>query len=335
MSPKPTDASGHTEEIVAAAERVRRRGESTAAPARDPVNQPMVNNWLEAIGDQNPIYTDADAAAKSVHGELVAPPAMAQVWTMPGLAGQRADDDPLSAMMSMLDDAGFTSVVATNSEQTYHRYVRHGERVAAATRLENAVGPKRTGLGDGWFVTTRTTWYVGAERVAEMSFRVLKFRPGQAGEPAGEPVDETASAESEIIEASAMAAGVLRPVISQDNAFFWAGTQVGQLRIQRWGQTLRHPPGPMPPDGDMHAEPDYVVSTGRGEVYSYVVHHRPQVPGKELPFVIALVELEEGVRMLGELIDVDPEDVRIGLPVRAVFRKIDDELTLPAWRLAQ
>jgi uncharacterized OB-fold protein len=120
-------------------------------------------------------------------------------------------------------------------------------------------------------------------------------------------------------------------VISRDTEFFWDGTRSGELRIQRWGDTVRHPPGPMPPDGDLGAKPDYVVASGRGTVYSYVVHHRPEVPGKRLPFVIALVELEEGVRMLGELVDADPATVFIGQPVRVGFRKVDDRLTLPVW----
>jgi uncharacterized OB-fold protein len=79
-------------------------------------------------------------------------------------------------------------------------------------------------------------------------------------------------------------------------------------------------------------DPTYIVASGRGEVYSYVVHHHPPVPGREPPFVVALVELEEGVRVLGELQDIDPDRVRIGLPVEIVFDRIDDELTLPAWR---
>ena len=80
------------------------------------------------------------------------------------------------------------------------------------------------------------------------------------------------------------------------------------------------------------ARPGYVVAAGTGEVYSYVVHHHPPVPGKQLPLVIALVQLAEGVRMVGELLDVSPERVRIGLPVRADFVRVDGELTLPAWR---
>jgi hypothetical protein len=187
---------------------------------------------------------------------------MAQVWTMGGLNVPRGSDDPLGLMMELLDEAGFTSVVATNSEQTYHRYLRPGEQVEARTKLESVVGPKKTALGEGWFVTTRMTWYVEGEPVAEMMFRVLKFRP-----PAPKPP----------------AAAVLRPVISKDTEFFWDGLKEGELRIQRWGETLRHPPGPMPPDGDLDAKPDYVVASGRGTVFSYVVHHHPPVPGKELP----------------------------------------------------
>ncbi|MEU0536518.1 bifunctional MaoC family dehydratase N-terminal/OB-fold nucleic acid binding domain-containing protein [Amycolatopsis tolypomycina] len=300
--------------IEEAAAEIAARGECAPRLARDPVNQAMVNNWVEAIGDRNPVYTDPEFAAASVHKGLVAPPAMAQVWTMGGLNVPRGSDDPLGLMMELLDEAGFTSVVATNSEQTYHRYLRPGEQVEARTRLEDVVGPKKTALGEGWFVTTRMTWYVGDEAVAEMMFRVLKFRP-----PAPKPPP----------------APVLRPVISRDTEFFWAGLREGELRIQRWGETLRHPPGPMPPDGSLDTKPDYVVSGGRGTVYSYVVHHHPAVPGKQLPFVVALVELEEGVRVMAELLDAAPDEVHIGLPVVAAFVKVDEDLTLPAWKVAR
>ncbi|MFJ7216966.1 bifunctional MaoC family dehydratase N-terminal/OB-fold nucleic acid binding domain-containing protein [Amycolatopsis sp. NPDC098790] len=301
-------------DILTTAEEIAVRGECAPRLARDPVNQAMVNNWVEAIGDTNPVYTDPEFAARSVHKGLVAPPAMAQVWTMGGLNVPRVSDDPLGLMMELLDDAGFTSVVATNSEQTYHRYLRPGEQVEARTRLEDVVGPKRTALGEGWFVTTRMTWYVGEEAVAEMMFRVLKFRPPAPSPPA---------------------APVLRPVISRDTEFFWEGLRQGELRIQRWGETLRHPPGPMPPDGALDAKPDYVVASGRGTVFSYVVHHHPPVPGKELPFVVALVELEEGVRVMAELLDAAADEVHIGLPVVAAFVRVDDDLTLPAWKVAR
>ena len=303
--------------IAEAAARIAARGESRPRQARDPVNLPMIRNWAEAIGDANPVYTDADAATRSAHGGLVAPPAMAQVWTMRGLHPQADDDDPLGLMSAVLDEAGFTSVVATNCEQEYRRYLRHGEQVEVRSRLESVTGPKRTSLGEGWFVTTISTWYAGSEPVATMLFRILKFRPAPPPPPPPPP---------------SPVSDVLRPVGSRDTAFFWEGTAAGELRIQRCGGcgALRHPPGPMCP-GCGAAKPEYIVAAGTGEVYSYVVQHHPPVPGKSLPIVVALVQLTEGVRMVGEL-QASPERVRVGLPVRVEFARVDDTLTLPAWR---
>jgi uncharacterized OB-fold protein len=307
--------------IQQAASEIIALGESSPRPARDPINLPMINNWAEALGDSNPVYTSPEQARASVHGGPVAPPAMIQAWTMPGLNPPSRGDDPLYAMMGVLDKAGFASVVATNCDQTYHRYLRHGEHLVVTTRLESVVGPKRTGLGEGWFVTTRNTWYVGTEAVAEMLFRVLKFRPPEAEAPQRQ--EEQLPAEGEIA----------RPVWNRDTEYFWEGTAAGELRIQRCGGCglLRHPPGPMCPECGA-TKPTYLVSDGRGEVYSYVVHHRPPVPGRTAPFVVALVELDEGVRMLGELTGIDPDKVDIGLRVQVGFQDIGEGATLPYWR---
>lgn len=316
-------APGSHDWIMAEAERIKGLGESAPRDARDPVNQPMVNNWVEAMGDRNPVYVDA-AAAEKVHGGsgTVAPPAMAQVWTMYGLDPARDPADPLYATMAMLDEAGFTSVIATNCEQTYDRYLRPGEQVRVTNRLESVVGPKTTALGEGYFATTRNTWYVGDEQVATMLFRVLKFRPRSR-------VVSTGSA------SGAAEAFVLRPQTNRDTAFFWDGTRVGELRVQRCGACgeRRHPPGPACPRCGA-LEPTYDVVSGRGTVYSYVVHRHPPVPGKELPILLVLVELDEGVRMVGELLDADPDDVKIGAPVEVAWVRVDDDLTIPAWRLA-
>jgi 3-oxo-4,17-pregnadiene-20-carboxyl-CoA hydratase alpha subunit len=325
--------------IIQAAERIAAAGQSPPRAAPDPVNLPMIRHWTQAMGDSNPVYIDAAAAGASVHGGLVAPPAMVQVWTMRGLhpapgAGDGAD--PLGLMTAVLDDAGFTSVVATNSEQEYYRYLRPGEQVTVRSSLEGVTGPKRTALGEGWFVTTRSTWYVGDEAVAAMRFRVLKFR-GVPGRGVRGPAPREAECSPGLTERPAAAplaaADVLRPVVTPDTEFFWDGTARGELRIQRCGEcsALRHPPGPMCPDCGA-GQPGYVVAAGTGEVYSYVVHHHPPVPGRQVPFVVALVQLTEGVRMVGELLGADPEQVRIGMPVRADFARVDEELTLPAWR---
>lgn len=299
------------EDLPAAAATIAAAGESAPRAGRDPVNRPMINNWVEAIGDTNPIYVDDAAARAAGHPGIVAPPAMAQVWTMNGLRGTRTADDPLGLATELFDAAGFTSVVGTNCEQTYHRYLVPGEEVTVTSRLSDIVGPKRTGLGDGWFLTFTTTWRVGEEVVTEMLFRILKFAPAPKPEaPAGDRVV---------------------PLISRDTEFFWAGTEVGELRIQRLPDgRLQHPPIPAT-WLDKSQTTDYQVAAGTGTVFSFVVHHAPKVPGRALPFVVALVELDEGVRMLGELRGIDPDAVEIGLAVRAGFEKLPDGSVLPYW----
>ena len=85
---------------------------------------------------------------------------------------------------------------------------------------------------------------------------------------------------------------------NRDTEFFWDGTRAGELRIQKCNAcgALRFPPGPVCPSCDA-MDRGYVVAGGRGTVFSYVVHHAPPVPGRELPIMIALVDLDEGVRM--------------------------------------
>ena len=91
---------------------------------------------------------------------------MTQVWTMRGLrpAGGEDPDDPLGQMSAALDEAGFTSRRRHQLRADYHRYLRPGEQVTVRSSLTEVVGPKRTALGEGWFVTTRSTWYVGTRR---------------------------------------------------------------------------------------------------------------------------------------------------------------------------
>ena len=163
VSQELVDPATH-EAIMAAAERLSTL--TTAREARDLVNQPTINDWLEAMGFDNPRFKAGEA-----------PPTMAQVWTMYGLGGKRPEDDPLHAMMNVLTDAGFTGVLGTNSEQTYERYLRVGEQVRVESALESVVGPKSTAMGVGYFVTSQRTWFVGDEPVATMLFRVFKFIP--------------------------------------------------------------------------------------------------------------------------------------------------------------
>ena len=306
-------------DLQAAVAQVKAAGRSKPRAGRDPVNIPMIRHWTDAIGDRNPIYVDEDAAKAAGHPGLVAPPAMIQVWTMMGLAGSRPDDDPLGKIIGLFDDAGYIGVVATNCEQTYHRYLRPGEEVTVSAELTDVVGPKQTALGEGYFINQRITWQVGDEDVAAMNWRIMKFIPKDQAAPASAVPDD--------LDADSM----MRPASSRDTKFFWDGVNAHELRIQkRPDGSLQHPPVPAL-WRDKEAPVDYLVASGQGTVFSFVVHHAPKVPGRTLPFVIALVELEEGVRMLGELRNVDPAKVEIGMLVRAMYIDFHEVDRGPAW----
>ncbi len=308
-------------DLEAGIEALKASGSSKPRPGRFPVNEPMIQHWLDAIGDRNPIYVDEAAATAAGHPGLVAPPAMIQVWTMVGLGGVRPDDDPLGKIVELFDAAGYVGVVATNCEQTYHRYLVPGEEVSIAAEITDVVGPKQTALGEGYFITQKMTWTVGEETVAEMMWRMMKFIPADRSTGAVS-VPEDLDPDK-----------LMRPAASRDSKFFWDGVDAHELRIQkRQDGTLQHPPVPAIWQ-DKSAPTEYVVSSGRGTVYSFVVHHAPKVPGRTLPFVIALVELDEGVRMLGELRGIDPAAVDIGIPVRATYIDMPESDTGPAWTL--
>ncbi|OBG15847.1 DNA-binding protein [Mycolicibacterium celeriflavum] len=317
------------EEIQKAAERIKAEGKSKPRAGRHPVNQPMIDHWLDAMGDRNPIYVDDLAAKAAGHPGAVAPPAMIQVWTMMGLGGIRPDDDPLGKILDLFDEAGYVGVVATNCEQTYHRYLRVGEEVSVTAELTDVIGPKNTALGEGFFITQKITWTVGddvEDPVAEMMWRIMKFKPADSADTgAGVTVPDDLDADM-----------MMRPASSRDTKFFWDGVNAHELRIQkRPDGTLVHPPVPalwQDPKRGVQAS-DYLVASGKGTVFSFVVHHAPKVPGRTLPFVIALVELEEGVRMLGQLRNVDPATVEIGMPVRATYIDFPEGESGPAWTL--
>lgn len=317
--------SGERQDLAAGIEAIKAAGRSAPRLGRDPVNEPMMHHWLDAIGDRNPIYLDETAAQAAGHPGVVAPPAMIQVWTMMGLGGVRPDDDPLGKIIELFDAAGYVGVVATNCEQTYHRYLRPGEQVGISAELTDVIGPKQTALGEGYFVNQKITWTVGDEEVAEMMWRIMKFIPADRQAPAT-TVPEDLDPDK-----------LMRPAASRDTKFFWDGVNAHELRIQRRGDgVLQHPPIPAV-WRDHQVEPvagtDWVVGSGNGTVFSYVVHHAPKVPGRSLPFIIALVELEEGVRMLGELRGVDPESVEIGMPVQVGYLDFPDSDVSPAWTL--
>ena len=113
----------------------------------------------------------------------------------------------------------------------------------------------------------------------------------------------------------------------------WEGCREGELRAQRCddcGQWVFIPKPVCP--GCFSERLTWTASSGRGCVYSFTVVARPQQPSFEVPYVVAIVEMEEGWRLLSNVIDCDPAAVAIGMPVEVAFRRMSDEITLPYFR---
>jgi uncharacterized OB-fold protein/acyl dehydratase len=310
----------------------------------DPVNLPMIRHWVEAMGDHNPVYVDEAAARDAGFGGIIAPPTMLQAWIMRGLRASQASDaaraDGMSGesasdrLMVILDDAGFTSVVATNCDQHYARPLVPGDHLEVSSIIDAVSSEKATGLGVGHFITTRLEFTdQHGEQVATMLFRILKFKPRpKAGVVSSHA--EPAGATSSVPQPSTRPLRP-RPALTQDNRFFFDGAKERKLLIQRCSScgVLRHPPRPSCANCRSF-EWDTLTASGRGTVYSFVVNHYPQVPAFDYPLVIALVELEEGTRLVANVVGITPDTVAIGMPVVAGFEDFDDDLTLPVFRPA-
>lgn len=156
--------------------------------ARYQVNDAMIRNWVEALDDRNPAYTDAETAANHGRPSVVCPPAMISTWVMSGYrryrevqamrAAGRAEDFAYSRLMNLLDAAGYTSVVATNVDQRYLRELVPGDHVTCHFTIADVFGPKKTGLGEGYFITLAKRYVDETEEtVCEEDFRLLRFRP--------------------------------------------------------------------------------------------------------------------------------------------------------------
>jgi uncharacterized protein len=294
---------------------VRSRLGETGDPqvARHAVNTAAIADWTDAMGDDNPVFTDPAYAEKSIFKGIVAPPVTLDIWDRGGLKQERSTTDPRGKALSALDAAGFTSVVAVNSELELKRYLRPGDVLENVQILEDVSDEKATGLGVGHFVTTRHRFTTAeGEHVGDLLFRILKFKPGTGRAPAaaggGPALDTSPSARP-------------RPGINNDNLFFWQGAREHELRMQKDPATgqLFHPPGPRQDPATGSWQVQYEVCSGRGRLYSWAIPHYPQVPGFRYPVIVGLVELEEGPRLVSNIVGVDREALEIGMPLEVTW----------------
>jgi uncharacterized OB-fold protein len=122
------------------------------------------------------------------------------------------------------------------------------------------------------------------------------------------------------------------PVLTDDNRAFWEAAAARRLVAERCRDcgAFRHPPRPM--CAVCHSiEKDAVELSGIGVVYSYILIHYPQHPAFTYPVVAVLVDLEEGVRLVSNLVGVEPSDVYIGMPVQVTFAETAGEMAVPVF----
>ncbi|MCX8071437.1 MAG: OB-fold domain-containing protein [Candidatus Binatia bacterium] len=113
---------------------------------------------------------------------------------------------------------------------------------------------------------------------------------------------------------------------------FWDGARQGKLMLQRERHTgrLHWPPKPL---YWREAELEWFEASGFGTVFSYVIAYEPFLPAfrHRLPMVLAIVETDEGARLVTYIVNCPPEQVHFGMPVRVVFERLNDAVVLPVW----
>jgi uncharacterized OB-fold protein len=128
-----------------------------------------------------------------------------------------------------------------------------------------------------------------------------------------------------------------QPLADATTLPFWSAAAEHRLVAQRCSACghLRLPPAPLCPRCRSE-EADWKQLSGRGEIYTYTIVHRAIAAGQSLPFVVAVIALEDagGLRLISNVVGAQPEEIRIGAPVELVWEDMSAELAIPRFRLA-
>lgn len=307
-------------------------------PGPDKVNEAMIRHWCEVMGDTNPVYTDKAFADRSSKQGLIAPPTMLWTWSLEGYPMAFADQqDPTQQdgqrhLHRFMEQHGLTGVLGTNCDQEYLKELRPGDTVIANMVVKAISEEKATAMGNGYFIETLSTFKnQHGETVGTMLFKVLKFKPAQAPKAAS---DSTA-ADSSLMGNKAPTR--IKSVRGHDNAWWWNLVEKEKkLPIQRCTscKTLRHPPRPFCNQCQSGAW-DFIESNMQGEIFSFIELHYPEIPGYTYPLICAVITLDEGTRLVSNIIDCKPQDVKIGLRVTGEILQVDADNIIPQFRLVK
>jgi uncharacterized OB-fold protein len=368
-------SEGGHEDVYARLKAYEGRAAAVEGVGKDLVNEPMIRHWCEAMGDANPAYAGPGAIAPptmlqawtmgglSGHGgRSEAYDEMLGLLDGAGYTSVVATDCEQEYLRPLRpgDEITFDAVIESVSER---KTTKLGTGYFVTTRMDVRAGGEPAGTHRFRILkyvpavrresAPKAVGAVGeAPRAAEVpseavtAASVKPAAPGVSVEPAA-PGQPAASVEPETGGEGAKASRARRPrpVINRDNAGFWEGVSGHRLLIQRCDgcETLRFPwlPGC---NACGCLEWDTVEAGGEGTVYSYVVMHHPPFPAFTVsdhaaaaagPYAVGLIELAEGVRMISNVVGVPHDGVRIGMPVRLEFERVDEELELPVFRAVE
>ena len=145
----------------------------------DAVEEGTIRHWCDAMGDDNPVYTDREAALAAGYQDITAPPTMLQAWGMKGLRNvfpSGSDTRNPFEVLEFLEAKGYPAVVAVNCEQEYGVPLEIGDHVHFHSFIESISDLKTTALGTGYFVTEVSTYKNQRDQVVgTMRFRVFKY----------------------------------------------------------------------------------------------------------------------------------------------------------------
>ena len=288
-------------------------------PAADDINEAMIRQWAEIMGDNNPAYLDKDWAANSLRGKTISPPAMMYVWGQEGFQVTKGRaPNAMSNLVSTFDKHGYTGVLGTNVKQEYFKEVSPGDNVTIEMIIDNISERKTTGRGTGYFFETLSTFTdQRGEKIGTQRFKVLKFIPQE--QPSAAATEDKLDVPTRIASPR-----------GHDNKWWWEACDNGKVLIQRCKscQTLRHPPRPM--CGECQSmEWDSIESTLDGEILSHTEIHHPKIPGYQYPLVCAVIKLAEGTNFVANIIGCSPSEVHIGMKVKGVLEQVDEKTMLP------
>ena len=122
-------------------------------------------------------------------------------------------------------------------------------------------------------------------------------------------------------------------VLYRSSTPFWDGVKEGKLLLQKCKScgSFLNPPRPMCPQCQS-VEQEWVPPTGKGKIYSWVTYQESPHPAFKAPYSVALIELEEGVRLVSNMVDTKPEEFEIGMPVEVRFENVAEDLILPKFK---